>query len=75
MKRFPIPVVTTGSYIMSVLTTPLPNFLTPQGSVVVLVVCAVITVQFSVLKMVEVPEFWTMFPASAARCLEPLWFS
>jgi hypothetical protein len=53
----------------------LPNFLTPHGSVVVLAVWAVTTVEFSVVKIEEIPGFWTKFPASAARCLELLWFS
>jgi hypothetical protein len=53
----------------------LPNFLTPHGSVVVLAVWAVTTVEFSVVKIEEMPGFWTKFPASAARGLELLGFS
>jgi hypothetical protein len=42
---------------INILTTPFPNFLTPQGSVVVLAVWAVTTVEFSVVKMDEMPVF------------------
>jgi hypothetical protein len=42
---------------------------------VVLAVWAVTTVELSVVKIDEVPAFCTKFPASAALCLELLWFS